>query len=83
MTRKVEIETCQVCDHYAVYLMYGDPYDLSEGEIKQIDDFLSRHKPYSHLDCEFDGDNFRHCEITGLLANCMTLKFVTMGEEFA
>jgi hypothetical protein len=67
----------QVCEHYAPYLINDDPQGLSEEEIKRIDDYLSRNKPYSHLDCEFEEGNFRRCEITGLFANCMTLRFIT------
>jgi hypothetical protein len=65
----------RISSHYLSALINGDESGLSDTEAQEFNEWLeSTDRRISHWDVTDHGDNFTRCEVTGLHADCATVR---------
>ncbi len=65
----------RIAAHYLPALINGDYTGMTDAEEREFTDFLeSIDRRVTHWDVTDYGDNFARCEVTGLHADCATVR---------
>ena len=74
---KFTIEEYIISSHYLSALINADPSGLEDKEAVEFDEWVSlmQDDRIGHWDCDSDGD-IAMCEVTGLLSECTTVRFI-------
>lgn len=73
----------RIASHYIPALINGDETGMTDAEQKEFSDWLeSTDRRITHWDVTDEGDNFARCEVSGLHADCATVRgyFVSHGD---
>jgi hypothetical protein len=75
LTMKIDHCEYTIAEHFAAAIINDDYSGLDDSEESNLREWLNdNEKPYSHWDIQDDDRHFARCEITGLMADCITMR---------